>query len=153
MKFLCNITVSILILLSMFKASDAEIITVPTDFSEIQEAVNNASVGDTVYILNGTYSENIELISDITILGQDKNNTVIDGGGSANCFYRDQFASIKNVTIENIKIINCNRALNFLDNRSYPDQFQPGNHYDGQCYCGPCLFATTYGRFHQTDLG
>jgi parallel beta-helix repeat protein len=122
MKSLFTLTYCIFILLLMFKASDADIITVPTDYLEIQEAVNNASEGDTVYILNGTYSETIELISDITILGQDKNTTVIDGGGSANCFYRDQFAIIRNVRIENIKIINFNRALHFSDNAYNPDQ-------------------------------
>ena len=33
-------------------------ITVPDDYSTIQEAINNASHGDTVYVKNGVYIEN-----------------------------------------------------------------------------------------------
>jgi parallel beta-helix repeat protein len=55
----------------------------PADFHTIGEALTFAGTGDTIYVRNGTYSEHI-IISDkfnLRILGEDKNNTIIDGMG------------------------------------------------------------------------
>jgi len=45
----------------------------------IQDLIDNASDGDTIYIPSGTYYENIFIDKSISLIGEDKNNTIIDG--------------------------------------------------------------------------
>jgi parallel beta-helix repeat protein len=52
------------------------------DYSKIQWAIDNASDGDTVYVYNGTYYENVVVDKTINFTGEDRGNTIIDGGGS-----------------------------------------------------------------------
>ncbi|MBD3207813.1 hypothetical protein GF319_15895, partial [Candidatus Bathyarchaeota archaeon] len=54
-------------------------IYVPGDYLTIQEAVNNADPGDTVYVSSGTYRETVNITRSITLQGQDKTTTFIDG--------------------------------------------------------------------------
>jgi outer membrane protein OmpA-like peptidoglycan-associated protein len=54
-------------------------ITVPKDFPTIQAALGEAVEGDTVYVRNGVYYENITLVDDVVLMGQDKKATIIDG--------------------------------------------------------------------------
>jgi parallel beta-helix repeat protein len=50
-------------------------------YTSIQDAIDNASVGDTVFLYNGLYAERIVINKSITLMGEDKENTQIDGGG------------------------------------------------------------------------
>jgi parallel beta-helix repeat protein len=54
-------------------------ITVPDDYPTIQEAINAANLGDTIYVKNGTYYENIIINKTITLIGEDEYLTIIDG--------------------------------------------------------------------------
>ena len=54
----------------------------PADFATIQEGVNAANPGDTVFVYNGIYFENVVLDKRINLTGEDKNITKIDGGGN-----------------------------------------------------------------------
>ena len=47
----------------------ANVITVPTDYSTIQTAINNAASGDTIQVLPGTYAGNIQITKSITLRG------------------------------------------------------------------------------------
>jgi len=52
------------------------------DFTSIQAAINAASPGDTIFVYNGTYYEHPYVSKDdLTIVGENKNNTIIDGNG------------------------------------------------------------------------
>ncbi|MFE3845623.1 nitrous oxide reductase family maturation protein NosD [Thermoplasmatota archaeon] len=58
------------------------------DFTRIQDAVNNARDGDTVFVYNGTYndyfSENnacVRIDKNIRLIGENKYNTIINGNG------------------------------------------------------------------------
>jgi parallel beta-helix repeat protein len=68
--------------------------TGPGNYSSIQEAINNASEGDTVYVYSGTYYEtghwfqnhqghdhyaHFFIRKSITLIGEDKNTTIIEG--------------------------------------------------------------------------
>ena len=54
----------------------------PGNYSKIQDAIDNTTNGDTVYVYNGWYNEhNIIINKSISVIGQDKETTVIDGGG------------------------------------------------------------------------
>jgi nitrous oxidase accessory protein len=52
----------------------------PGNYTTIQGAIDDASDGDTVFVFNGTYYENIVLDNSITLVGENKDTTVIDGG-------------------------------------------------------------------------
>ncbi len=68
----------------------------------ITEAVKNASSGDTIYVHNGTYYENILIDKKITLTGENKENTIIDSGktGSQLAIVVDQ-VSVSNFTLTN----------------------------------------------------
>jgi parallel beta-helix repeat protein len=53
-----------------------------TYFNTIQDAVDHSSEGDTVYVYNGTYVENVVVDVSITLEGEDKEITTIDGNRS-----------------------------------------------------------------------
>ena len=54
----------------------------PGNYTTIQHAVNMANHGDTVFVYNGTYVENV-LIKDksITVAGEDRNTTIVVSAG------------------------------------------------------------------------
>jgi hypothetical protein len=65
---------------------------VPGDFGTIQAAINNAAAGESILVASGTYYEHITLKDGVTLLGEDRDTTIIDAnrsGGmvvsSANC--------------------------------------------------------------------
>jgi parallel beta-helix repeat protein len=49
--------------------------------SSIQDAINIANSGDTVFVLRGTYSEHIVVNNSINLVGEDVEATIIDGYG------------------------------------------------------------------------
>jgi parallel beta-helix repeat protein len=51
-------------------------------YQTIQEGITAASAGDIVMVLSGVYSEKLIIIKDLTLRGESKDTTYIDGGGS-----------------------------------------------------------------------
>jgi parallel beta-helix repeat protein len=52
------------------------------DFTKIQDAINAANESDTIFVYNGTYIEHLSIDkNNLTILGDDRNTTIIDGYG------------------------------------------------------------------------
>jgi thermitase len=73
-----------------------QLIRVPSDYGTIQGAVNAAYEGDTILVASGTYHENLQIVtSGLTIVGENKTSTIIDGGGKGN---------VISVTANNVKI-------------------------------------------------
>jgi parallel beta-helix repeat protein len=54
---------------------------VPTDFPTIQDAINNAADGDTIYVHNGTYLENVIVNKPVSLVGENETLTFVDGHG------------------------------------------------------------------------
>jgi parallel beta-helix repeat protein len=50
----------------------------PSDFQTIQAAVNAANIGDTIYVKNGTYTENIVVNKRLTLIGENQVAVNID---------------------------------------------------------------------------
>jgi len=51
----------------------------PADFHAIQEAINNATSGDTIFVHKGTYKEDIVVNKSLLIIGEDRDLTIIGG--------------------------------------------------------------------------
>ncbi len=49
-------------------------------YSTIHEAIDAASFDDTIFVYTGTYYENIILKDGVSLIGEDTENTIIDGG-------------------------------------------------------------------------
>jgi nitrous oxidase accessory protein NosD len=49
----------------------------PGNHSKIQDAVNDSQDGDTVFVYNGTYYENVYINKSISLIGEDRNTTIV----------------------------------------------------------------------------
>ncbi len=73
----------------------------PGNYSTIQDAIDNASDGDTVFVYAGMYHENVIVNKTITVTGENKNTTVIDGSGTGNVvLVCSDFVTISGFTIQ-----------------------------------------------------
>lgn len=57
-------------------------IIVPTNYTKIQDAINAADPEDTIYVYNGTYYEHVVVNKTVTLIGENKSTTIIDGEGT-----------------------------------------------------------------------
>ena len=57
------------------------------NYTKIQDAIDNASYNDTIFVYNGTYLENIFINITINLIGEDKNRTIIDGAAKHDVIY------------------------------------------------------------------
>lgn len=51
-------------------------------FTAIQEAINNAADGDTIFVYKGTYCENVVVNKSVSLVGEDIDLTIVDGNGT-----------------------------------------------------------------------
>jgi parallel beta-helix repeat protein len=71
-------------------------------FSSIQDAIDAVAIGGTVNVAAGTYHENVVIDKQVTIEGEDKTTTIIDGGSSGNVIeITADNAEISGFTIQN----------------------------------------------------
>jgi len=75
-----KIILVVVILMLVTPLMAARKIVVPRDFPTIHAGLGEADEGDTVFVLNGVYRENIALVDNVVLMGEDMTKTVIDGG-------------------------------------------------------------------------
>ncbi|MFQ6061041.1 MAG: nitrous oxide reductase family maturation protein NosD, partial [Thermoplasmata archaeon] len=72
----------------------------PGNYTTIQDAIDAASPGDTVYVYSGTYFENVIINKTITLKGEDRDTTMVEGNGTADTFQvSTDFVNISGFTI------------------------------------------------------
>ena len=78
-------------------------ITVPYDYDTIQEAVDAAGPGDTIFVKTGTYPEHVVVNKNgLTLVGEDRETTIINGSGSGTVLYVGANNTVvKSFTIQN----------------------------------------------------
>lgn len=86
----------------------------PGNYSNIQDAIDNTSNGDTIFVFNGTYYENILVNKSVQLLGENKNITIIDG---------DMKGDVVRVTADEVTISGFT-VMN--GGRPYPSFFEGG---------------------------
>jgi parallel beta-helix repeat protein len=77
-------------------------ITVPDDYLTIQAAINAANDGDTIFVRNGTYYENVVVNKSLSLIGESR-DTILDGQGDEDLLY----VETKSVTIKSFTLRNC----------------------------------------------
>ncbi len=75
----------------------------PGNYSTIQQAIDNASGGNTIFVYTGTYFENIVIHTSCLLKGQERDSTIINGGNSGDIPCIKVIAD--NVTIEGFTIV------------------------------------------------
>ena len=80
-----------------------------THVKTIQEGIDNASDGFFVFVYSGIYGEQIVLNKTIQLIGENKNNTIIDGGGNSHL-----------ITIENDSNTICHFTILNNGSQKYP---------------------------------
>ena len=91
------------------------------DFTSIQKAINCAKNGDTIYVYNGIYYENIKINKSINLIGQNKEDTIIDGNEKTDVIkICSNNVNVSNFTIQNagfylynngIDVDSCNNTI------------------------------------------
>ncbi|MBV8113984.1 MAG: right-handed parallel beta-helix repeat-containing protein [Silvibacterium sp.] len=78
-------------------------------YSTIQAAVNHASANDVINVAPGTYKEYVTIGIPVSILGAERESTIVDASGLAHGFFVDGFhhAGLKKVTISGLTVENA----------------------------------------------
>jgi nitrous oxidase accessory protein NosD len=118
----------------------------PGNFTRIQDAINNASEGDTVFVYDDSspYYENICIDKEIKVLGEDKNSTIIDGR------QLDSIVKItaNNSSIEQFTLLNTTHFTDVIWIGSFHDVLVRNNiiqyHYTGGINCDGSFCEFSY---------
>jgi parallel beta-helix repeat protein len=103
-------------------ASAESTIAVPDTYLSIQEAINHARPGETIYVKAGVYLEHIVIeTNNLKIVGEDKSITIIDGQGTGTVVYvKANGTVLSGFTIRN-------SGFNFTDSGIYIDHSLEAN--------------------------
>jgi nitrous oxidase accessory protein NosD len=114
--------------------SEAHILYVDDDgganYTKIQDAIDNASEGDTIYVYTGTYYENIRIDKPIDLIGEEQTTTIIDGQKQDNVINLDfssNWVNLSGFTLQNASIqpnkagININSDYHTISNNTIRD--------------------------------
>ncbi|OGD54034.1 hypothetical protein A3K80_00260 [Candidatus Bathyarchaeota archaeon RBG_13_38_9] len=95
-----------------------ELIIVPDDFSTIQEAIYYAWDGDMIFVRSGIYNELIRIDKAISLIGEERDTTIITGLNEGTVVSIGDNASISQFTIQSSSVmsggISVNRANNIM---------------------------------------
>lgn len=89
------------------------------NYSSIQQAVNAAAENDTLFVYNGVYQEHIEIDKSINLLGENRQNTIIDGEHNGNVIQiTSDKVNISEFTIKKSGSTTMNAGIKLQSNQS-----------------------------------
>jgi parallel beta-helix repeat protein len=95
----------------------ASTIIVPDDYPTIQEAINNAIDGDTVFVKAGTYYEHVVVNKTVSLVGENCTTTIVDGSGTRVVInVTRNGVTVSGLTVRRSGIISWENAGIILDN-------------------------------------
>jgi len=110
-----------------FRKQGPRKIRVPGDYKTISDALGNADAGDTVFVKRGTYNENVTLVMDVVLKGEDPLTTIIDGGRRGPTVMGTTGSEISHFTIRNgTEGILCENAMLYIHNNIVLDNHATG---------------------------
>ncbi len=84
------------------------ILRVPNEYLTIQDAITEASVGDTIEVAPGIYYEHLLVNKDyLKIIGQDSETTTIDANMDGGSYHAAVYITGKNVLFTGFTVCNC----------------------------------------------
>ena len=127
----------------------------PGNYSSIQNAVDNASKGDTVFVFNGTYIENIIVNKSIHLIGENKEKTLIDAGNSDGIRITADYVEISGFTIDAKNADNWDdSALDILSDCNYVHNNNIVNSFWYGIFLNNCSSNTVeFNRLTNNDIG
>ena len=116
----------------------------PGNYTKIQDAINSASEGDTVFVYDDSspYYENVSVDKSINLIGEDRDSTVIDGLKAYDfvVIVNADWVNISGFTIQNgishgIIVIgeNNNISGNIISDTEFSGIIIPGDYYGEKC--------------------
>jgi parallel beta-helix repeat protein len=132
------------------------------DYLTLQEGIDAANPGDTVFVYNGTYYENVVVNKTITLTGENKDTTVINGMGKSSVIWIiEEKVNVSGFTVTNSSDLGDSGGFNIdsnfntiynniLNNNEYGLYFQPSSHgnnitannISSNGYCGMRIYAS-----------
>lgn len=92
------------------KAEPRTIAVYPNSSPTIQEAINAANQGDTISVRAGTYFENVIVNKSLSIIGENRTTTIVNGSNTGTVFY----VNAASVTIKEFTVTHGNDTGIFL---------------------------------------
>ena len=119
-------------------------IVVPDDYVTIQEAINSAAEGDTVFVKSGVYYDLALINKSLSLVGENIDTTIIDSIGIESRVYVEaDYVTVTGFTIRNAQSHGIRLGLNHFESDSI---YQPVgckivgnnivNNYEGITVCG-----------------
>ncbi|HEC80949.1 MAG TPA: hypothetical protein ENI42_00785 [Thermoplasmatales archaeon] len=75
----------------------------PNNYTKIQDAIDDANPGDTVFVYNGTYYETLVVDKSLKLIGENKYTTIIDGSKGLRRIGK-KFTVVVTVTVDHVTI-------------------------------------------------
>jgi parallel beta-helix repeat protein len=85
-------------------------IIVPDDYASINAAIEKSSDGDMIFVRNGTYHENVRLTKAVILVGEDNQETRIDGNSDEG-YWVPMAVKHDNAVVLNLNLCNSHSGL------------------------------------------
>lgn len=76
--------------------------TMDHPYQYVQDGVDNANNGDTVFVFKGLYIENVWIYDSINLVGENKEDTIIDANATGSCInIESNYVNVSKFTLQN----------------------------------------------------